>query len=1446
MGATGQKRKLSLKDICKLIRLYRANDCLWNPKSSSFRNLEMKERAWQRISHLFNNGLSADAIKLQILSLRYYFATEMLAIKRCKLGGYPHVPKQPYFKELQFLKDAIEPSVSAKAIESEVQDQINCIVEDAFLLSNSESSIHSEQVDFHIPSSNEYTFANPGLQSHDSEPRQLLLPPYDMDATILLPIRCESGCDRWQQASYYEDEDENYVRRPSGSENPNERNQIYGYYSSQSVNNEHCSRNRNSQWALAYAPQMNADYSNTLNTNMYAEVTYPKCACAPKKKVLTGRYKIKSKSTDGYYDGEGFQRFVEPIAQRLQFRCTNDANYNTSSDYHRERCYRNVSRHTSGDEQLTPCNKCVGVNCQINYGTYPPLEADSAGYDAYPQKDYGAVCGYNRNNRQMTDKANDPLADDEPEAFVGICNESNCPKSQFYKQAAQNLENNDYQNDRVPAQIKHRPCDDNPDYGDEQYCRNNPEMQDRECEPTGKCRIGRQDLSKATPADDSARQTSSNRPGNQRSKKKYCTNDKERLRSLNNENVILCPSSKQPQVENDESNRPMQQTGEPGFEAKQARSPRRYRDEENTSTPKRQSLDTARTREDNNSLPQTTAQKSRRNSAQQQQTYSMETVPEDAQQGKFDTMSNDSRGDKLLLEPSNRQQSEPEYDRSRDNKGISGEEYKLNHSQRQRENICRCSNYQSGRSTRKNQNYTSYPVSNTQRNYYEVDADYDRVNGRSRQEDYREIRAYNPDTPERFQSDRSNVRSRSNDNNRPRSPTTDNYRNMPEYDSDMPDRFQTGSRNDGRRTDDKYRSRPLTNENYRDRPEYNFDTRERMQTGSRNDGRRTDSNNRSRALRNEIYGDITEYDPNMPEAGERKYTYCYSGKYDHAKESAYTSPIYNNDVIDDDEYNACVRQCLPKKYQSTDYNRKAYNDDNVPTVQENFRGNGNSNLKYEAEENGYERQQGNRIDEYTACNSECPVHQENSRYTRTYQNEEPDYQNQQAPQDNLYVACHSECPFRQEGSRYQDCNSRKYQRGGNNYDNDQKIRAEEYATSPSNQYKEDYGKTYENFNNQNDVNQDCQCEESLLPVHNQSTVEHITDDINVIRYIDCIPEKCPAQQANLGNTVEEMLDCECPTDEEELQKSKADQAEVFKTNIVCQCEAAVETDLDMSLHDRNTPRKESACECPEAAVNATVVSQNGIEEKNYKSNDGSPLNQKPRPPKVIRRKICSCKQAVLFKNKNLKSTNGGTKPETSKQRSSSPAGTKSRPSSKRQSRVEDDNLSKFQGHGGQRCNQIFGIHNGGKNISLGAKEHGYSIQEQTVISQPCDGMSMICSFEVPAILAEKTIDVLSNHIASNAPPDVDVKPAGSRRSLPGEMPPKNGGSGTETSNLGCRYRSNPFLKLNYEVSKGNIIVWHPPAQGFRASKNSFSMKDCKIDNSQASKLDKSTPPLPTR
>lgn len=170
----------------------------------------------------------------------------------------------------------------------------------------------------------------------------------------------------------------------------------------------------------------------------------------------------------------------------------------------------------------------------------------------------------------------------------------------------------------------------------------------------------------------------------------------------------------------------------------------------------------------------------------------------------------------------------------------------------------------------------------------------------------------------------------------------------------------------------------------------------------------------------------------------------------------------------------------------------------------------------------------------------------------------------------------------------------------------------------------------------------------------------------------------------------------------------------------------------------------------------------------------------------------------------------------------------------------------FQGHGGQRCHQICGIHNGCKTISLGAEENGYSIQEQTVASQPCDGMSIICSFEVPCELAEKTIDMLSNHIACNAPPQVDVKTAGSRRSLPGETPPKNCGSGTETSNLGCRYKSNPFLKLNYEVSKGNIIVWHPPAQGFRASKNSFSIKDCQIDNSQASKLDKSTPPLSAR
>lgn len=117
MVATRQNHTGFSKAIFKLIRLYRANDCLWNPKSSSFKNSEMKERAWQRISKFFNYGLSVDEVKLQILLLRHYFTTELLAMKRCKLGGYTHVPRQSYFKELQFLKEAMGPSVNVKTTE---------------------------------------------------------------------------------------------------------------------------------------------------------------------------------------------------------------------------------------------------------------------------------------------------------------------------------------------------------------------------------------------------------------------------------------------------------------------------------------------------------------------------------------------------------------------------------------------------------------------------------------------------------------------------------------------------------------------------------------------------------------------------------------------------------------------------------------------------------------------------------------------------------------------------------------------------------------------------------------------------------------------------------------------------------------------------------------------------------------------------------------------------------------------------------------------------------------------------------------------------------------------------------------------------------------------------------------------------------------------------------
>ncbi|KAH8232848.1 hypothetical protein KR026_001027 [Drosophila bipectinata] len=91
-------------NIQKLIRLYRDNECLWNPQSSGYHSASVKDDAWRRVTRLMNSGLTPDQVKLQVLALRNYYDKECTAIRKSQLEGYSYLPRRAYFEDLHFLK----------------------------------------------------------------------------------------------------------------------------------------------------------------------------------------------------------------------------------------------------------------------------------------------------------------------------------------------------------------------------------------------------------------------------------------------------------------------------------------------------------------------------------------------------------------------------------------------------------------------------------------------------------------------------------------------------------------------------------------------------------------------------------------------------------------------------------------------------------------------------------------------------------------------------------------------------------------------------------------------------------------------------------------------------------------------------------------------------------------------------------------------------------------------------------------------------------------------------------------------------------------------------------------------------------------------------------------------------------------------------------------------
>ncbi|XP_041449074.1 serine/arginine repetitive matrix protein 2 isoform X1 [Drosophila obscura] len=186
----------------RLIRLYRANQCLWNPYSPGYHCMPLKQSAWNRITRILNNGLTTDQVKGQVLSLRNYYDMERQAIKRSQREGFHYVPCRSIFNDLQFLaKQELGEAEESKAIPSVRDDQVQCIIDDVMPVMNKDCAEcrRSLHVDFHIPigekrSDSIISSSNNSFEEEEYDSSSL----YDSDLETLPTVlpRATSGADR--------------------------------------------------------------------------------------------------------------------------------------------------------------------------------------------------------------------------------------------------------------------------------------------------------------------------------------------------------------------------------------------------------------------------------------------------------------------------------------------------------------------------------------------------------------------------------------------------------------------------------------------------------------------------------------------------------------------------------------------------------------------------------------------------------------------------------------------------------------------------------------------------------------------------------------------------------------------------------------------------------------------------------------------------------------------------------------------------------------------------------------------------------------------------------------------------------------------------------------------------------------------------------------------------
>nr|XP_043066236.1 uncharacterized protein LOC122321085 [Drosophila bipectinata] len=407
----------------KLIRLYRDNDCLWNPQSSGYHSASVKDDAWRRVTRLMNSGLTPDQVKLQVLALRNYYDKECTAIRKSQLEGYSYLPRRAYFEDLHFLKgpDGLTDPKGVclffrqprRVIELPVCTQDEGSLVNALVLkderNDSEETICEGAVSL-CPGSSEtkdnYTYYKLIL-----EPEQASLSIKSRDGVEGIIGRSASGNDRWYPTSYCvkcgQETGENPCigccgrgkrfcapREPSltslsqddsyySMRKPQRRNQ----FDDDQCSYSRCSQPRQNFRSNYQQPQSQGPrYQESSCDSVCSESTYVDMdngsddwpsphLCGQRRPKVTPRYRYVV-SDHGLKEccSSSWERNNEAICRRLQAQLAKQSNQNKcsspSQNSGRGSCNRNF-RYQSGEDELNVmllkdcrCRQSQAINCQ--------------------------------------------------------------------------------------------------------------------------------------------------------------------------------------------------------------------------------------------------------------------------------------------------------------------------------------------------------------------------------------------------------------------------------------------------------------------------------------------------------------------------------------------------------------------------------------------------------------------------------------------------------------------------------------------------------------------------------------------------------------------------------------------------------------------------------------------------------------------------------------------------------------------------------------------------------------------------------------------------------------------------------------------------------------------------------------------------------------------------